>query len=126
MPLWRQDSNSPLSAEPNLFATSSLGGSGFRVCLLFCMNRGQWVRGCMGNLWTLGGLSLWELIRRTPRESWEDSVFGQGGRMAFYHFLAIFPSFIISARLPYFRDALLDLSRRIMPEQASTRGANRK
>jgi membrane protein len=83
------------------------------------MNRGQWVRGRMGNLWTLGGLSLWELIRRTARESWEDSVFGQGGRMAFYHFLAIFPSLIISAGLPYFRDALLDLSRRIMPEQVS-------
>ena len=79
------------------------------------MNRGQWVRGRMGNLWTLGGLSLWELIRRTARESWEDSVFGQGGRMAFYHFLAIFPSLIISAGPPYFRDALLDLSRRTLP-----------
>ena len=77
------------------------------------------MRDCMRNLWTLGGLSLWELLRRTARESWEDSVFGQGGRMAFYHFLAIFPSLIISARLPYVKAALLDLSRRIMPEQVS-------
>jgi len=45
--------------------------------------------------WGLGGLPLWELFRRTARESWEDSVFGQGGRMAFYQFLAIFPSLAV-------------------------------
>ena len=43
----------------------------------------------------LGGLSLPELVRRTVQESWQDAVFGQGGRMAFYHFLAIFPALLM-------------------------------
>jgi membrane protein len=47
------------------------------------------------NLWTLGGLSIPDLLRRTVRESWRDDVFGQGGRMAFYQFLAIFPALLI-------------------------------
>lgn len=49
----------------------------------------------MAKLWTLGGLSLPQLLRRTWNESWCDSVFGQAGRMAFYHFLAIFPSLLM-------------------------------
>ncbi len=57
------------------------------------------------SLWTLGGLSVGELLARTLQESWEDSVFGQGGRMAFYHFLAIFPTAAVllaaSAHLPH-------------------------
>jgi membrane protein len=81
----------------------------------------------MLNLWTLGGLSPSELIRRTARECWQDEVFGQGGRMAFYHFLAIFPSllifFTITTRVPHLGDlmknALQDLSRQVLPEQAS-------
>ncbi len=43
----------------------------------------------------LGGLSFPELVRRTSYQSWKDAVFGQGGRMAFYHFLAIFPALLI-------------------------------
>src|SRR4051812_21299461 len=43
----------------------------------------------------IGGLSLYELAKRTVRASWRDAVFGQGSRMAFYHFLAIFPSLLI-------------------------------
>jgi len=43
----------------------------------------------------LGGLSFRELVRRTAYESWEDAVFGQAGRMAFYQFLAIFPALLI-------------------------------
>lgn len=81
----------------------------------------------MRNLWTLGGLSLSDLLRRTARESWQDAVFGQGGRMAFYHFLAIFPSLLIflavSTRVPYLGDhmknALRDLSAEVLPGQAS-------
>jgi membrane protein len=46
-------------------------------------------------MWTLGGLPLRELLRRTWHESWTDAVWGQAGRMAFYHFLAIFPSLLI-------------------------------
>ncbi len=81
----------------------------------------------MLNLWTLAGLSLPDLLRRTARESWHDAVFGQGGRMAFYHFLAIFPSLLVlltlSARIPHLADhvknALLDLSNQVLPEQVS-------
>ena len=79
------------------------------------------------NLWTLGGLSLPELLRRTARESWKDAVFGQGGRMAFYQFLAIFPSLLvllaISARIPDFavqvKNTLQELSRQVLPDQAA-------
>lgn len=81
----------------------------------------------MANLWTLGGLSVFDLLRRTARESWQDEVFGQGGRMAFYHFLAIFPSllvlFTISAHIPHVGDhmknALQDLSSQVLPNQVS-------
>lgn len=79
------------------------------------------------NLWTLGGLSLRDLLRRTARESWDDAVFGQGGRMAFYHFLALFPSLLVllalAARIPPFGDpiksSLQDLSNQVLPQQAA-------
>src|ERR1700722_17728700 len=85
------------------------------------------MRNRMPNLWTLGGLSLSDLLRRTARESWEDEVFGQGGRMAFYHFLAIFPSllvlFTIAARVPHLGDhmriALQDLTNQVFPIEAA-------
>jgi membrane protein len=85
------------------------------------------MRNRMRNLWTLGGLSPSELIHRTARECWRDEVFGQGGRMAFYHFLAIFPSllifFTISTRVPHVGDhmknALQDLTSQMLPDQAS-------
>lgn len=81
----------------------------------------------MVNLWTLGGLSWRELARRTWHESWQDAVFGQGGRMAFYHFLAVFPSlllfFAVTARLPHvgphLKETLADLSRQVLPNPAS-------
>ena len=81
----------------------------------------------MDSAWTLGGLSFTELIRRTARESWNDAVFGQGGRMAFYHFLALFPSLVvlltITAQIPHLGreiDASLqDMSAQILPTPAS-------
>lgn len=81
----------------------------------------------MTNLWTLGGLSLRELLRRTTRESWQDAVFGQGGRMAFYHFLALFPSLLLfltlDTRFPHLSasmgSGLAALSSQILPEQVS-------
>ncbi|HEY7391739.1 MAG TPA: YihY/virulence factor BrkB family protein [Bryobacteraceae bacterium] len=83
--------------------------------------------GRMVDLWSLGGLSLRELLRRTARETWEDSVFGQGGRMAFYQFLAIFPSLMvllaISARVPHLGESLRrwlqDLSEQVLPSQGA-------
>jgi membrane protein len=85
------------------------------------------MRNRMVNLWTLGGLSLPDLLRRTARESWQDEVFGQGGRMAFYHFLAIFPSllifFLVSARVPHLGDhmknALQEMSSQVLPDQVA-------
>jgi membrane protein len=53
----------------------------------------------MPNLWTLGGLSWRELLWRTARESWEDEVFGQAARMAFYHLLAMFPALLLAVLL---------------------------
>lgn len=81
----------------------------------------------MANLWTLGGLSVRELLRRTWSETWRDAVFGQAGRMAFYHFLAIFPSLLIFLEIvaampsvsPELKNAIVDLSREFLPQQAS-------
>lgn len=49
----------------------------------------------MNGLWSRGGLTWRELIFRTARESWEDNVFGQAARLAFYHLLALFPSLLL-------------------------------
>lgn len=81
----------------------------------------------MARLGTLGGLSLPDLLHRTVRESWEDSVFGQCGRMAFYHFLAIFPALLlflnITAHIPDFErqiaPPLSDLTSQVLPGQMS-------
>ena len=43
----------------------------------------------------LGGISALELLKRTARETWQDEVFGQSARLAFYHFMAIFPALLI-------------------------------
>ena len=50
----------------------------------------------MLNLWNLGGLSLKELLWPTARESWEDEVFGQAARLAFYHLLGLFPALLLA------------------------------
>ncbi len=81
----------------------------------------------MPNFWTLGGLSLRELVRRTWSESWHDAVFGQAGRMAFYHFLAIFPSLLVLLGIlskipliaPETKNAFIRLEREFLPQQAS-------
>jgi membrane protein len=81
----------------------------------------------MVDLWNLGGLSVGELLRRTARETWQDSVFGQGGRMAFYQFLAIFPSLLVllavAARVPHVGDSfkllLQDLSEQVLPSRGA-------
>jgi membrane protein len=79
------------------------------------------------NLCTLEGLSLPELLYRTARESWQDNVFGQGGLMAFYQFLAIIPSLLaflaLSARIPNLGDhmnhTLRELGSQVLPDQVS-------
>jgi membrane protein len=77
----------------------------------------------MATSWNLGGLSLAEVVRRTIRESWKDEVFGQAGRMAFYHFLALFPilfaALALLMRAPHLREslahALRDVSNQVFP-----------
>lgn len=81
----------------------------------------------MVDLWTRGGLSWRELLKRTWRESWQDAVFGQAARLAFYHFLAIFPSLLLLMFLlvksPHFassvRHTLADALRQIMPKDSA-------
>lgn len=77
----------------------------------------------MATSWSFGGLSLPEVVRRTIRESWKNEVFGQAGRMAFYHFLAIFPilfaSLALLMRAPHLRESLIhairDVSTQVLP-----------
>lgn len=83
--------------------------------------------GRMNGFWSRGGLSWRELITRTARESWEDNVFGQAARLAFYHLLALFPSLLLlffaarpgSASESSLRDALLDAVRHLLPARAA-------
>jgi membrane protein len=82
----------------------------------------------MPNLWTLGRLSFRDLLRRTWTESWHDAVFGQAGRMAFYHFLAIFPSLLVFLSLigrmpsvaPEMKAAIAAVGKEFLPEQTSS------
>ena len=70
----------------------------------------------MADLWSLRGLSWPELVKRTCRSSWEDEVFGQAARLAFYYFLGIFPAILLLLLLldtfgstgPELRNTLLD------------------
>ena len=79
------------------------------------------------SVWTLGGLSLPDLLRRTVRESWQDEVFGQAGRMAFYHFIAIFRLLLvflsITTHIPRvdegMKRAIQDMSNQVLPNQVS-------
>lgn len=81
----------------------------------------------MKNLWSLSGLSWRELLKRTWRETWEDELFGQAARLAFYHFLAIFPCLLllffvlsnfsrVEARL---HDTLITSLRSLLPRASS-------
>ena len=81
----------------------------------------------VNNLWSLGGLSWRELILRTWHETWEDAVFGQAARLAFYHFLAIFPClllmFFLISRFPTaetrLHTNLVASLKLLLPEQSS-------
>jgi membrane protein len=86
----------------------------------------------MAELWSLRGLSWRELAKRTCRKSWEDEVFGQSARLAFYFFFAIFPVLLLllillgrfaGAGSEVF-GALLDSFKRVLPLDASALVAN--
>jgi membrane protein len=81
----------------------------------------------MAVLWSLRGLSGRELAARTSRNSWQDEVFGQSARLAFYYFLGVFPAFLLVLLLlstffgfgPELRNTLLDTVQLILPREAS-------
>jgi membrane protein len=83
--------------------------------------------GTMAYLWSLRGLSWPELVKRTCRSSWEDEVFGQAARLAFYYFLGIFPAILLLLLLldtfggagSELRNTMLDSFQRIFPRGAS-------
>jgi len=81
----------------------------------------------MAELWSLRGLSLRELARRTCRRSWEDEVFGHSARLAFYYFLGVFPALLLLLVLlntfagtgSELRNTLLDSVQQIVPREAA-------
>jgi membrane protein len=83
--------------------------------------------GTMADFWSLRGLSWRELAKRTCRRSWEDAVFGQAARLAFYYFLSIFPALLLLLLLldkfasigSELRNTLLDSFQQIVPPEAS-------
>jgi membrane protein len=85
----------------------------------------------MGELWNLRGLSWWELAKRTCRKSWDDEVFGQSARLAFYYFLSMFPVLLLLLILldkfagagsmgSNLRDTLLGAFQQILPREAAS------
>lgn len=81
----------------------------------------------MAELWSLRGLSWWELAKRTCRKSWEDEIFGQAARLSFYYFLAMFPALLLLLILlekfagtgSALRSTLLDSFHQILSYKAS-------
>ena len=81
----------------------------------------------MAQLWSLKGLSWRELAKRTCRKSWDDEVFGQAARLAFYYFLSLFPVLLLLLILfdtlastgSNLRDTLLGAFRQVLPREAS-------
>ena len=81
----------------------------------------------MATLWSLRGLSLQQLAIRSCRKSWDDEVFGQSARLAFYFFFALFPLLLLLLIVlgesvgsgSGWRSALFDLLDHIFPRDAS-------
>lgn len=78
-------------------------------------------------MWSLGGLSFYELLKRTVKESWQDGLFGQSAQLAFYHFMAVFPALLLLL-LPMaylaktgaeMRQLLMASFRQFLPEEAA-------
>lgn len=70
----------------------------------------------------LGGLTLWELAKRTWRETNEDKIFGSAAELAYYFLLALFPMliFLISlvGFLPDAQQRILLALGKVMPGEA--------
>ncbi len=82
----------------------------------------------MVKLWSLQGLSWRELAKRTCRKSWDDDVFGQSARLAFYFFFALFPLLlallIVLGKATVtgsgWRETLIGVLGQVLPSGAST------
>jgi membrane protein len=82
----------------------------------------------MAELLSLRGLSWRKLAKRTCRKSWDDEIFGQSARLAFYFFFAIFPVLLLLLILlgksggagSELLGALLDSFKQVLPPEAST------
>ena len=70
------------------------------------------------------------LAKRTCRRSWDDEVFGQAARLAFYYFLSMFPVLLLlliwldkfagaGSTGSNLRDTLLGFFRQVLPREAS-------
>lgn len=81
----------------------------------------------MAELWSLRGLSWRELAKRTCRKSWDDEIFGQSARLAFYLFFGIFPALLLLIMLlgesvgpgSELRGALLDSFKQVLSPDAA-------
>ena len=84
----------------------------------------------MAKLWGLRELSWRELAKRTCRKSWDDEVFGQAAKLAFYYFLSMFPVLLLLLILlakfvsggstsSHLRDTLLNAFQQVLPREAS-------
>jgi uncharacterized BrkB/YihY/UPF0761 family membrane protein len=68
------------------------------------------------------------LVRRTCRKSWDDEIFGQSARLAFYFFFALFPTLLLllilfsksGATGSEWRGALLDSIQLVLPPDVAT------
>src|SRR5215211_3570387 len=70
----------------------------------------------------LGGLTIWELAKRTWRETNEDKVFGSAAELAYYFLLALFPMLIFLTSLvgflPDAQQRIFYALSRVMPGEA--------
>ena len=80
----------------------------------------------MAAFWSLRGLSLGQLAKRTCLRSWNDEVFGQSARLAFYFFFAVFPVLLLllmcfsnSAMGGPWRDALREGFAQVLPPDSA-------
>jgi membrane protein len=80
--------------------------------------------------WSLRGLAWRDMAKRICRRSWDDEVFGQAARLAFYYFLSMFPVLLLllvwldkfagtASTESNLRDALLGAFQQILPRGAS-------
>jgi membrane protein len=78
-------------------------------------------------MWSLRGLSIGELLKRTIVKSWDDEVFGQSGRLAFYFFFSMFPLILLlvlfskaTATGAEWQESLLRAISQVLPADAAS------